>query len=163
MSFTIAESVDEALAALAAGASPIAGGTDLVVGTRQGKAHLPPSLVAIDRLDELNHIESGEHGIRIGATVTHSRLMIEPTIVSGYTALADAAALVGSPSTRNIGTLGWQHHERLSRHGYRRALDGPGRGSATPFHGGIAGRGIVRSMDRTRSDECYGRRTVCGH
>jgi len=32
--------------------------------------------------------------------------MIDQMIVSGYTALADAAALVGSPSTRNIGTLG---------------------------------------------------------
>jgi CO/xanthine dehydrogenase FAD-binding subunit len=32
--------------------------------------------------------------------------MIEPTVLSDYTALADAAALVGSPSTRNIGTLG---------------------------------------------------------
>jgi CO/xanthine dehydrogenase FAD-binding subunit len=32
--------------------------------------------------------------------------MIDRIIVSGYTALADAAALVGSPSTRNIGTLG---------------------------------------------------------
>ncbi|MFV1963284.1 MAG: xanthine dehydrogenase family protein subunit M [Acidimicrobiia bacterium] len=106
MSFVIAGSLDEALAAVAAGARPIAGGTDLVVGARQGKAHLPPSLVAIDRLDELGHIESGEHGVRIGATVTHARLMIEPTIVGGYTALADAAALVGSPSTRNIGTLG---------------------------------------------------------
>ena len=106
MSFAIAGSLDEALAALAAGARPIAGGTDLVVGARQGKTHLPPSLVAIDRLDELGHIESGEHGVRIGATVTHARLMIEPTIVSSYTALADAAALVGSPSTRNIGTLG---------------------------------------------------------
>jgi len=106
VSFTIAESVDEALAALAAGARPVAGGTDLVVGTRQGKADLPPSLVAIDRIEELDHIESGEHGTRIGATVTHSRLTVEPTIVSDYTALADAAALVGSPSTRNIGTLG---------------------------------------------------------
>jgi aerobic carbon-monoxide dehydrogenase medium subunit len=106
VSFAIAGSLDEALAALAAGARPIAGGTDLVVGARHGKTPLPPSLVAIDRLDELSHIESGEHGVRIGTTVTHSRLMIEPTIVNSYTALADAAALVGSPSTRNIGTLG---------------------------------------------------------
>ena len=106
MSFAIAGSVDEALAALAAGARPIAGGTDLVVGARQGKAPLPASLVAIDRLDELAHIESRDRGIRIGAMVTHSQLMIDQMIVSGYTALADAAALVGSPSTRNIGTLG---------------------------------------------------------
>ncbi len=106
MSFAIAGSLDEALAELAAGARPIAGGTDLVVGARQGKAPLPASLVAIDRLDELAHIESRDHGIRIGAMVTHSQLMIDQMIVSGYTALADAAALVGSPSTRNIGTLG---------------------------------------------------------
>jgi CO/xanthine dehydrogenase FAD-binding subunit len=32
--------------------------------------------------------------------------MIDPTIVASYTALADAAALVGSPSTRNLGTIG---------------------------------------------------------
>lgn len=106
MSFIIAGSLDEALAALSAGARPIAGGTDLVVGTRQGKTHLPPSLVAIDRVDELSQIEIRGDGIKIGATVTHSRLMIEPTVLSDYTALADAAALVGSPSTRNIGTLG---------------------------------------------------------
>ncbi len=91
---------------MAAGARPIAGGTDLVVGARQGKAPLPASLVAIDRLDELAHIESGDRGIRIGAMITHSQLMVDQMIVSGYTALADAAALVGSPSTRNIGTLG---------------------------------------------------------
>ena len=106
MSFAMAGSLDEALVALAAGARPIAGGTDLVVGARQGKAPLPASLVAIDRLDELAHIESRDRGIRIGAMVTHSQLMIDQMIVSGYTALADAAALVGSPSTRNIGTLG---------------------------------------------------------
>jgi len=106
VSFAIAGSLDEALAALAVGARPIAGGTDLVVGARQDKAPLPASLVAIDRLDELAHIESRDRGIRIGAMVTHSQLMIDQMIVSGYTALADAAALVGSPSTRNIGTLG---------------------------------------------------------
>jgi CO/xanthine dehydrogenase FAD-binding subunit len=38
--------------------------------------------------------------------VTHARLEVDPTIVAGYTALADASALVGSPSTRNVGTLG---------------------------------------------------------
>ena len=52
MSFTIAATVDEALAALAAGARPIAGGTDLVVGARHGKAPLPEDLVAIDRRPE---------------------------------------------------------------------------------------------------------------
>ena len=36
MSFVIATTVDEALAALAAGARPVAGGSDLVVGARHG-------------------------------------------------------------------------------------------------------------------------------
>ena len=106
VSFTIARTLDEALAALAAGARPIAGGTDLVVGARQGKTPLPSSLVAIDRLDELSTIETTDGGVRIGATVSHARLMTDPIIVREYTALADSAALVGSPSTRNVGTLG---------------------------------------------------------
>ncbi|NDH88311.1 MAG: hypothetical protein EBY61_06740, partial [Actinobacteria bacterium] len=44
MSFTIATTVDEVLVALGAGARPIAGGTDLVVGARHGKAALPADL-----------------------------------------------------------------------------------------------------------------------
>ena len=106
MSFAIAQTLDEALTALASGARPIAGGTDLVVGARHGKTSLPASLVAVDRLDELDSIESTDEGMRIGAVVTHSRLMLDSTIVGDYTALADAAALVGSPSTRNVGTIG---------------------------------------------------------
>ena len=45
---------------MAGGARPVAGGTDLVVGARQGKAPLPESLVAIHRLDELRTIEASE-------------------------------------------------------------------------------------------------------
>ena len=106
MSFTIAQSLDEALAAMMSGARPIAGGTDLVVGARHGKSRLPESLVAIDRLDELSRIESTKEGTRIGTMVTHATLMDDPTVVDAYTALGDASALVGSPATRNVGTLG---------------------------------------------------------
>ena len=45
MSDTAARTLAEALAALAAGARPVAGGTDLVVGARHGKAPLPGALV----------------------------------------------------------------------------------------------------------------------
>lgn len=106
MSLTIASTLDEILAALSAGARPIAGGTDLVVGARHGKSDLPASLVAIDRVAALSTIDSTDRQLVIGAGITHSRLMIDPLIVSEYTALADASALVGSPSTRNIGTIG---------------------------------------------------------
>ena len=38
------------------GARPVAGGTDLVVGARQGKAPLPEAIVAIDRIAALEGI-----------------------------------------------------------------------------------------------------------
>lgn len=106
MSFAIATTLKEALEAVANGARPIAGGTDLVVGARQGKGALPESLVAIDRIAELCDINNVDGELRIGAGVTHARLMVDSAVVAGYTALADAAALVGSPATRNVGTLG---------------------------------------------------------
>jgi CO/xanthine dehydrogenase FAD-binding subunit len=107
MNFAIALSLDDALAALAAGARPIAGGSDLVVGARHGKSPLPDSVIAIDRLAELAAIEVTDDGaLRIGALSTHAILMTHPIIGAEYTAIADASALVGSPSTRNVGTLG---------------------------------------------------------
>lgn len=106
MSFTIARTVEEALAAMAAGARPIAGGTDLVVGARHGKAALPSELVAIDRLDELKSVTTTKEGVSIGALVTHHDIEMHPLLSISYAGLADGSALVGSPSTRHIGTLG---------------------------------------------------------
>lgn len=106
MSVQIASSLDEALTAIANGARPVAGGTDLVVGARQGSAPLPDAIVAIDRLSDLQGIFATGDALRIGAAVTHAQLMTDATIVDRYSGLADAAALVGSPSTRNVGTIG---------------------------------------------------------
>jgi len=106
MTFTLASTLEEALEALAEGARPVAGGSDLVVGARQGKVALPADIVAIDRVAELAGIEATADGLRIGATVTHAQLMSEPHVLEGYTGLADAAALIGSPATRNVGTIG---------------------------------------------------------
>lgn len=106
MTLLIASTVDEALRAMADGSRPIAGGTDLVVGHRQGKSPLPDSLVAIDRIEELSRIEETGGSIRIGAGVTHARLMSDELVSARLSALADAAALVGSPATRNVGSIG---------------------------------------------------------
>jgi len=106
MSFTIARTLPEALAALAAGARPIAGGTDLVVSARHGKAPLPADLVAIDRLPELKFCERTETGVSIGVLFTHHDIETHPLLTTVYAGLADGSALVGSPATRHIGTLG---------------------------------------------------------
>jgi len=98
----------EALGVLAADpeARPIAGGTDLVVGDRQGRRPLPASLVAIDRIPELatQRVDGGD--LVLGALTTHAWLASSQLVVEGWTALADASAIVGSPATRATGTLG---------------------------------------------------------
>lgn len=99
-------SIDEAVAAMAAGARPVAGGTDLVVGARQGKAPLPDSIVAIHRVDELRGITSPEGVLRLGALVTHQEIADHPVVRERLTALADASAIVGSHATRAQGTIG---------------------------------------------------------
>ena len=91
----------------AAGARPVAGGTDLVVGARQGKAPLPDAIVAIDRIDGLRAIDAS----RRRAPARHARDPRRPrgerrSIRTRYTALADASAIVGSHATRAQGTIG---------------------------------------------------------
>ncbi|HEY7281275.1 MAG TPA: FAD binding domain-containing protein [Actinomycetota bacterium] len=105
-SFTSAATFDDALSAMAHGARPVAGGTDLVVGARQGKAPLPDAIVAIDRIGGLRAIEASEDGVRLGTLVTHADIISSEHIRTGYTALADASAIVGSHATRAQGTIG---------------------------------------------------------
>jgi CO/xanthine dehydrogenase FAD-binding subunit len=104
--FVPAATLDEALAAMADGARPVAGGTDLVVGARQGKAPLPESIVAIHRLDELRRHAVADGALRLGALVTHAEIAADPVVLERLTALADASAIVGSHATRAQGTVG---------------------------------------------------------
>jgi CO/xanthine dehydrogenase FAD-binding subunit len=104
--FVTAVSVDEAVQAMAAGARPVAGGTDLVVGARQGKAPLPSSLVAIHRIADLHGLEALDGLLRLGALTTHQEITGHPVVLAQLTALADASAIVGSHATRAQGTIG---------------------------------------------------------
>lgn len=105
-SFVSAATVDDALSALSGGARPVAGGTDLVVGARQGKAPLPDAIVAIDRIPGLRAIDVSDGGLRLGTLVTHGDIVASEEIRTRYTALADASAIVGSHATRAQGTIG---------------------------------------------------------
>jgi CO/xanthine dehydrogenase FAD-binding subunit len=105
-SFASATRLEDALEALGSGARPVAGGTDLVVGARQGKGPLPEAIVAIDRIPALGGIEETDGGLRLGALVTHDEIVASAVIRERFTALADASAIVGSHATRAHGTIG---------------------------------------------------------
>ena len=106
--FAAPASLEEALALLAAdvNARPVAGGTDLVVAARQGRKPLPESIVAIDRITELAGHEIVDGSLVLGGLTDHAWLAASPEVLAGWTALADAAAIVGSPATRATGTIG---------------------------------------------------------
>ena len=106
-SFTTAATVDDAVAAVAAGARPVAGGTDLVVGARSGKSTMPDSIVAIHRVAELHGVESlGDGGLRLGALASHAEIAASDDVRARFSALSDASAIVGSHATRAQGTVG---------------------------------------------------------
>ena len=105
-SFTSAATLEEAVAALGAGARPVAGGTDLVVGARQGKKPLPDAIVAIDRIEALRTLAGNGGGLHLGALATHEAIVADTLVRERFTALADASAIVGSHATRANGTIG---------------------------------------------------------
>lgn len=88
--------VDEAVAALDEGVTPLAGGTDLMVEVNFGHIR-PERVLALRKVAELSEWEGG----RIGAGVTWRRIERQ-----GPVALAQAARTVGSPQIRNAGTIG---------------------------------------------------------
>jgi CO/xanthine dehydrogenase FAD-binding subunit len=104
--FASATTLEDALDAVGSGARPVAGGTDLVVGARQGKAALPEAIVAIDRIDALGGIVEVDGGLHLGALVTHDEIVANRVVRERFTALADASTIVGSHATRAHGTIG---------------------------------------------------------
>ena len=106
--FAAPVALEEALSLLAAdpAARPVAGGTDLVVAARQGRRALPESIVAIHRIAELGGHEVVDGSLVLGALTPHDWLAGSDEVRAGWTALADAASIVGSPATRGTGTLG---------------------------------------------------------
>lgn len=102
----VSTSLADALAAMASGARPVAGGTDLVVGARQGKKPLPDAIVAIHQLSELRTLTESSGGLRLGSLTSHGEIVAHSGIRERYTALADASSIVGSHATRAQGTLG---------------------------------------------------------
>ena len=83
----------------------IAGGTDLVIGLRNGDQN-PQLLIDVTRIEELRKIKEKNGTISIGAAVTHSEIASSPLIKKCAKVLSDAASEIGSPQIRNLGTIG---------------------------------------------------------
>lgn len=108
--FSVAEAVDW-LTRYGRKARLIAGGTDLL-GLMKDRVTgpvlpLPEVLINIKPVPELNqiHYQPGKE-IRIGAAVTLWDIEAHPAIRGRFTALAQAAACVGTTQIRSVGTIG---------------------------------------------------------
>jgi carbon-monoxide dehydrogenase medium subunit len=102
-----AGSLDEAIAALSADpeAKILAGGHSLLPAMRLRVAR-PSTLVDIGRLAELSYIrDAGDH-LAIGPLTRHHDVANSETLQTGAPIVAYAAAQIGDPSVRHVGTIG---------------------------------------------------------
>ncbi|ADK81837.1 FAD binding domain-containing protein [Sediminispirochaeta smaragdinae] len=110
MEFLAAKNKNEVLSLLdkyGSKARPVAGGTDLMIGIREGRlpggAH---ALIDISRIPELSYIKKEGTWLRIGAGTTHAQIAASELVLHESLILQDASASVGSPQIRNRGTIG---------------------------------------------------------
>lgn len=99
-----ATSPADAAAAVAAGATIIAGGTNLL-DLMKLEVLTPDTLLDINRLD-LGNIERSENGLRIGALVTNSDLAANAIVRRDYPILSRALLAGASGQIRNKATTG---------------------------------------------------------
>jgi len=101
------EDLSEAIELLAAepAARLLAGGTDLIIGLRDGSIEAP-LVIDVKRIRELDaSIANAGGGLVIGARTAMTEIAADPRIRARYTALAEGAAVVGSVQIRNRATL----------------------------------------------------------
>ncbi|OFW11909.1 MAG: hypothetical protein A3H96_25995 [Acidobacteria bacterium RIFCSPLOWO2_02_FULL_67_36] len=89
---------------------PLAGGMDLLALMKDYVAQ-PERLVNVKNLDR-TVAKTPDGGLRIGAAVTLAALAQHADVRRLYPALAEAAAEVGTPQIRNVGTLGGNLNQR---------------------------------------------------
>jgi carbon-monoxide dehydrogenase medium subunit len=87
-------------------ARPLAGGTDLIAQMKENRKS-PEVVVDVKRIPDLNELSwDAQHGLRIGAAVSCSRIAAFAPVRERYPALAEACALIGSVQIQNRAALG---------------------------------------------------------
>lgn len=100
--------VAEAVTLLARGkgaARPLAGGTDLIDHVRTGRL-APDVVVDIKKITELNVLDVGPSGLRLGAAVPCYQVYGHAGIVKDYSALADSSHIIGGVQIQTRASLG---------------------------------------------------------
>jgi CO/xanthine dehydrogenase FAD-binding subunit len=85
--------------------TPIAGGTELMVGLGAGRLH-SKKLISLWNLEELRFIEATPDAVVIGAGTTFTDIRKHPVIAGEFSILSEAASWTGSVANQNRGTLG---------------------------------------------------------
>jgi xanthine dehydrogenase YagS FAD-binding subunit len=83
----------------------LAGGTDMLQLLKDD-VRRPGRIIDVSRLPDLDHIESGSQGLRLGALVKMSDAADHPAIRKDYPVIAEALLASASPQIRNMATIG---------------------------------------------------------
>ena len=107
--YLVAQTVTEACSLLSQygkAAKVIAGGTDLLVEMKEREL-APQYLVGLKGITDLDYIEWDDvDGLRIGALTSNDSIAGSTVIRERFGLLSEAAAEIGTPQIRNMGTIG---------------------------------------------------------
>jgi len=101
------ESLEDALAALQDDPAlvPVAGCTDLMVTTPEGRADLP-GVIDLTSIASLSGVRETDQGVSIGAVTTFTEIGRNAVIAERFPALAQAARVIGGWQIQNRATIG---------------------------------------------------------
>ncbi len=108
MRYEAPKTLEEAIALLSGAngqARVLAGGTDLLIQLRSGRAE-PGLLVDIKAIPEMTSIVADAGGYRIGAAVTCMELIENEAFARAWPGIVDAVKLVGSIQVKGRATMG---------------------------------------------------------
>lgn len=83
----------------------LAGGTDLVLAMKEKKI-LPPKVMSLHKIRELDFVREENGAVRIGALSRHADLEVNTTLKTRFPILCEAVGSIGSWQIRNVATIG---------------------------------------------------------
>ena len=86
-------------------ARALAGGTDLIDHVRMGRLE-PDVIVDIKKIPELNVLELGSNGLKLGAAVPCYKVYGSEQLTQQYSALADSCRIIGGVQIQSRASVG---------------------------------------------------------